>query len=97
MFTRLWFLSTAERAVKTFVQGYLATFFLLAGLGSGPVDDYPGADTFDLLFTWNNIKGGVVAAFISFLMSIGSTRLGPDKDSPSLVVTETEPAVTEGA
>ncbi len=94
MFTKVWLLSTGERLTKTFVQGYLAFFLLASGLGNGGVDNVStGTGAFDLLFTMNNVKAGVVAAVLSFLTSLASTPIGPDKESPSLVVTETPPTI----
>lgn len=92
MFSKLWWMSTLERLAKTFVQGYFAFFTMVAGAATGPVDDVSNVTNFELLFTMNNVKAGLVAAAISFFMSMGSTPLGPDKGSPSMVVTETTPA-----
>jgi hypothetical protein len=92
-FNRVWLLSVAERMVKSFVQGYVAFWTLAAGLGNTPTDQ-PNAGAFELLFTMNNVKAGVVMAFLSLATSIGTTGLGPDKNSPSLTVTETVPTVT---
>jgi hypothetical protein len=94
MFTRIWLLSTGERLVKSFLQGYLAFFMLTSGLGNTPAD-VAGPDTFNLLFTMDNVKSGAVMAVLSFLFSIASTPLGPDKNSPSAVVTETPPTVAD--
>jgi hypothetical protein len=93
---KLWLLSTGERAAKSFVQGYLAFWTLSAGLGNTPAETSSNAGAFDLLFTLNNLKAGVVMAVLSTGTSFLSTGFGPDKDSPSLVVTETKPAVIDG-
>lgn len=90
MFSKVWWLSTIERLVKTFVQGYVAMWFLVAGL-TNPTFDQPNAGAFDVLFTMNNLKAGVVAAALSFVTSLASTPFGADKGAPSLTVTETPP------
>lgn len=66
---------TAERALKTFFQGYFA-FWLVNPVA--PVE-------YDTLFTEANAKAGVVALALSIATSIGTKGLGPDKDSPSVV------------
>jgi hypothetical protein len=90
--SKLWLLSTGERLAKSFVQGYIAFWTLSAGFGNTPTE-VTGAGAFDLLFTWDNVKAGVVMAVFSMGTSFLSTGLGPDKNSPSLVVTETKPTV----
>ena len=85
-----WWLSTGERMAKSFVQGYLAFWLLAAGLTNSSADQ-PNADAFDLLFTWDNVKAGIVTMVLSLATSFASTPLGPDKNAPSLVVTETRP------
>jgi Putative lactococcus lactis phage r1t holin len=92
MFSKVWLLSTGERLVKTFFQGYLAYFLLASGLGNTPAT-VGSSDVFNLLFTMDNVKAGAVAAVLSFLTSIASTPVGPDKESPSTVVTENPPTV----
>jgi hypothetical protein len=89
MFSKIWWLSTLERFAKTFVQGYMAFWLLSAGLTDSSAE--ANAAAFDLLFTWNNVKAGVVTSALSLAMSFASTPFGPDGDSPSLVVTETKP------
>ena len=90
MFTRTWLLSTAERLVKTFLQGYIAFWTLTAGLGDTPAE-VARADAFDTLFTIDNVKAGLVMAVLSLATSIISTPFGPDNAAPSLVVSENAP------
>jgi hypothetical protein len=90
MFTKIWWLSTLERAAKTFVQAYITFWMLAAGLGNTPTTQ-PNADAFNTMFTMNNLKAAVVATVLSFVTSAASTPVGPDKAAPSLVVTETKP------
>lgn len=72
---RFWKL-TAERAVKSFAQGVLATW-----LGVGQVMDVEEVSN---LFTLEPWVGGFATAVLSVLTSIGSAGLGPD-DDPSAV------------
>lgn len=91
MFTKVWFQSAAERGVKTFLQGYFGFWFLVAGLGDTSAA-VPGPDAFDTLFSMDNVKAGVVMLALSVGTSVVTTRLGPDKNSPSVTVIETVPA-----
>jgi hypothetical protein len=90
VFSKIWWLSTLERAAKTFFQAYIGFWVLAAGLGSTPTE-VPNADAFDLLFTWDNVKAAVVVTVLSLASSVVSTPLGADKSAPSLTVTETVP------
>jgi hypothetical protein len=92
MLTKVWLLSTGERLIKTFLQGYLAFFMLASGLGNTPAT-VGSAGVFNLLFTMDNVKAGAAAAVLSFLTSVASTPVGPDKESPSMVVSENPPTV----
>ena len=60
---------TAERAVKTFVQAYLAAWVV-------------GGSNFDGLTNTANLKIGVVA---SIAMAMGLKKVGPNKDSGSVL------------
>ena len=62
----------AERAVKTFVQAYLAAWVVA------------GSD-FDALTDVANVKIGVVAVAASIAMSMGLKNVGPNKDSASVI------------
>ena len=92
MFTKVWWLSTLERLSKSFVQGYIAFWTLTSGLGNTEAN-VPNAGAFDTLFTWDNVKAGVVMAVLSAGTSFLSTPFGPDRDSPSLVVSENPPTI----
>lgn len=61
-----------ERAVRTFVQGYLAYWMV------------NGAD-FDGLIAGDSLKAGVVALALSVAMSLGLKNVGPNKGSASAV------------
>jgi Putative lactococcus lactis phage r1t holin len=63
---------TAERAGRTFVQGYLS-FWLVNG-----------AD-FDGLVSVDSLKAGAVALALSVAMSMGLKKVGPNKNSGSVV------------
>lgn len=63
---------TAERAVKTFVQAWLGAWVVA------------GSD-FDAITNQDNLKVAVVAVVASLAMSFGLKKVGPDKDSPSIV------------
>lgn len=63
MFTRVWLEDAVGRLVRTFIQGY-AAFWAVAG------------QSYDTLFTLDNLKAGVVAAAISFFMSMGASQFG---------------------
>lgn len=78
----------AERAAKTFVQAYLAFWLMRAGLAG---DTVPDADAFDVLFTLDNAKAGVVGVALSVAFSFGSKRLGPDPNSASVVLRTDDP------
>jgi hypothetical protein len=62
----------AERAVKTFVQAYLAAWVVA------------GSD-FDALTDVANVKIGVVAVAASIAMSMCLKNVGPNKDSASAI------------
>lgn len=61
---------TAERAVRTFLQAYLAAWVVA------------GSD-FDALTDMTNVKTGVVAVAASIAMSMGLKKVGPNKGSAS--------------
>lgn len=63
---------TAERAVRTFVQGYLGSWLAT------------GAD-FDGLVDTSNLKVGVVAVALSVAMSMGLKKVGSNKESGSVL------------
>lgn len=63
---------TAERAARTFVQGYLGSWIAT------------GAD-FEGLYSSNNLKVGAVAVALSIAMAMGLKKVGPNKDSASIV------------
>jgi hypothetical protein len=62
----------AERGAKTFVQAYLGVWMVT------------GAD-FDGLIASDNLKTGIVAVALSIAMSMGLKKVGPNKDSASVV------------
>lgn len=62
----------AERAGKTFLQAYLGAW---VATGANP-DDLAKAD---------NLKIGVAAVALSIAMSLGLKKVGPNKDSASIV------------
>jgi len=69
---KVFIMKAAERAVRTFLQGYFAFWVV--------------TDTsYDNLFTVDNFKAGVVAMAASIAMSLGLKNVGPDKDSPSII------------
>lgn len=80
---RRWLFDTAERAGKTFVQAYLAVWFVA------------GAD-FDNLFTRDNLEGGVVGLALALAAAIGAKRLGAP-DSASFLPAEVDPPQERGA
>ena len=61
-----------ERAANTFVQAYLGVWMAT------------GAD-FDGLTSTDNLKAGVVAVALSIAMSMGLKKVGPNKNSASVV------------
>jgi hypothetical protein len=63
---------TAERAVRTFLQAYLAAWVA------------SGAD-FDALVDSTNLKIGVTAVALSVAMAMGLKNVGPNKDSASAI------------
>jgi hypothetical protein len=66
------FKDTAERAVRTFLQAYLASWVAT------------GAD-YDGLLDSANLKIGVTAVALSVAMSMGLKKVGPNKDSASAI------------
>lgn len=62
----------AERAVRTFLQGYLGAWLAT------------GAD-FDGLVSTDNLKVGVVAVALSVTMSMGLKKVGKNKNSASVL------------
>jgi len=63
---------TAERAARTFLQGYLGSWLAT------------GAD-FDGLVKTGNLKVGVVAVALSVAMSLGLKKVGSNKESGSVL------------
>jgi hypothetical protein len=63
---------TVERAVRTFLQGYLGSWLAT------------GAD-FDGLVGSDNLKVGVVAVALSVAMSMGLKKVGSNKESGSVL------------
>ena len=63
---------TVERAARTFLQGYLGAWLAT------------GAD-FDGLISTDNLKVGVVAVALSVAMSMGLKKVGPNKNSGSVL------------
>jgi hypothetical protein len=63
---------TAERAARTFIQGYLGSWLAT------------GAD-FDGLMDTANLKVGVVAVALSIAMSMGLKKVGSNKESGSVL------------
>jgi hypothetical protein len=63
---------TAERAARTFLQAYLGAWVAT------------GAD-FDGLVDQSNLKIGVTAVALSIAMSMGLKKVGPNKDSASVI------------
>lgn len=63
---------TVERAARTFVQAYLSVWLVT------------GAD-FDGLTDADNLKAGVVAVALSVAMSMGLQKVGPNKQSGSVI------------
>ncbi len=63
---------TAERAARTFIQGYLGAWIAT------------GAD-FDGLIDMENLKVGAVAVALSIAMSMGLKKVGTNKDSGSVL------------
>lgn len=76
-------LRTIERAAKTFAQFYFGLWLLRLGLLNADISA-PNADAFDLLFTIDNVKAGVVGVALSVATSVGSKPFG-DPDDPSVV------------
>ena len=62
----------AERAGRTFLQGYLGSWLAT------------GAD-FDGLLSSSNLKVGVVAVALSVAMSMGLKKVGSNKESASVL------------
>jgi hypothetical protein len=63
---------TTERAVRTFLQAYFGAWIAT------------GAD-FDGLANQDNLKVGAVAVALSIAMALGLKKVGPNKDSASVV------------
>lgn len=82
MFSKIFWISAAERAFKTFAQALLLVFV--------------GDSAYNVInVNWPESLGlAATGALISVLTSIVSSRVG-EKDSPSLVATQQEQAVVE--
>lgn len=63
---------TVERAARTFIQAYLGAWVAT------------GAD-FDALVDINNLKIGTTAVALSIAMAMGLKKVGPNKESASVV------------
>jgi hypothetical protein len=75
MFSRKWLYDAAERMGTTFVQFYLGFWLLKVGLFDTSVSD-GSADAFDLLFTSDNAKAGVVGLALSLAKAVGASQIG---------------------
>lgn len=82
MFSKIFWLGTAERAIKTFAQALLLVFV--------------GDSAYNVIsVNWPESLGlAATGALISILTSIVSSRIG-DHNSPSLVADQQEQAVVE--
>jgi hypothetical protein len=82
MFTKIFWLGTLERAVKTFAQALLLVFV--------------GDNAYNVIsVNWpESLALAATGALISVLTSLVSSRIG-EKNSPSLVATQEEEAVVE--
>ncbi len=87
--TKRFLADLGERAGKTFAQFYLGSWLLAAGLLNTDFDT-PNAGAYDLLFTLNNVKAGVVGVALSVATSIGAKKLGAG-DSASLLPADVDP------
>lgn len=75
--------NTAERAMKTGVQSYLLAWGIFSGIGGEtPVVT---SESYDLLFTLDNVKAAVAGVFLSVATSILGKNFGTDKEDPSVV------------
>jgi hypothetical protein len=63
---------TVERAARTFIQAYLGAWVAT------------GANS-DALVNMNNLKIGATAVALSLAMAMGLKKVGPNKDSASIV------------
>jgi hypothetical protein len=70
--TQAWCKETADRLIKSFAQGYLASW-LISGR------------TFDTLFTVDNLKAGVVLVALSLATAAGLKQLGTDQSTSRLL------------
>ena len=63
---------TVERAARTFIQAYLGAW---VATGANP----------DSLVNMGNLKIGATAVALSLAMAMGLKKVGPNKDSASVV------------
>jgi len=68
-----WWQDATERAVKTFLQAYLA-FWMVAAQVAGDQ-----SEMFDTLFTWDNVKAGIVG----LVLSLGTSALSKARGDSS--------------
>ena len=70
-----WWEDAIERAGKTFFQAYLAFWLVAAQVADNQ------AEMFDTLFTWDNVKAGVVGVALSLASSVISKGRGNPKSA----------------
>lgn len=83
-FSKKFVVETLERASKTFLQAYMLAWTVKAGILDIGIS-VPSNASYDVLFTWDNVKAGVVGVALSLATSVGSKPIGADKDGPSIL------------
>lgn len=63
---------TVERTGRTFLQGYLGSWLASGAAAEG-------------LWATDNLKVGLVAAALSIAMAMGLKKVGPNKESASIL------------
>ena len=75
LFSTAFLRETADRALKSFLQGYVSLFFLRSG----------ATPDLDKLFTIDNLRAGALMAVLSVITALGLRNVGDSRDTSQVL------------
>ena len=75
LFSTAFLRETADRATKSFLQGYVAAWFLASS----------GTPDLDRLFTVGNLRAGALMAVLSVITALGLRNVGDSRDTSQVL------------